>query len=429
MKENFHDVIRKSAQLTLTERHEVALDETRYQFSDEEMHCIEVLRESRAFADIPKHCIDRHSLREALVATCTSPISILEHLARKLNTLMEADEVSVDLGFSEQLTERLEKTSPQSRVNLGTIVEGMGSSTCDDHDGCADHGMFGVGDGGDKDEPKGDADGGANQKGDQGDHGHTAKVGYMDENGDFHEGEVPPQFKKHMKPKGSDADGDGKPDFSKMGKDKDEAHKKMSYEKGHDYPMGKNGEDMDHPKGYKNHKDEAYSEPPKDAPLATKPTAADDAKLSGDGVKQNGANEASHSYDKGSDSHDPKAADPGTGSADSGGDKSSEKGEVDPSHPNYSKAKEEDPSNDPKNKGPASAVNEEFVEATQAILATLAENGIEPGHEKFDEMFQKGWSHYLTSLAEAHKGNDDGEDMDGDDYDNDKHDKDEKKSY
>lgn len=352
--ENLRSVIQQTAKIA--EGHDRHLDESRYEFSDEELGCIKSLRESRAYEDCAKRSggHDRHTIREALVQATTAPISVIESLSKKLSSLLESGDLGTDLVFPQELVEKVQKVSSGIRVKESVLYESMGSSTCDAHAGCEDHGMYGVGSGGDKDEPKGDADSGAKQKADQGDHSHTASKGYMDESED------------------DDED------------DEDQPSAKME------------------------------AEPPKDAPLATKPTAADDADLA-DKVKHQ--KESAHAKADGGPKmdHKPQASDPGQGSATASKDQPEADGEVPSDHPDYEKAKKDGKGGD-LDKGPSSPVNEASIEAQ--IVAMLAENGITAEHESFTQAFTEAFSFYVQeraeALAEAKKCEDDDEEDDED---------------
>ncbi len=553
-----------------------------YHFTDVEKNIIRKLRESYDFSVAEEGQVDRFLLERLIVQSQPVPISEVRKLARKVEGCIKEGLFSCKLEWNGEHAHILAEANRQG-TTVQKLTEAMGSSTSGEHAGMDDKGMKGIGDDADKDEPKGQADKGTNQKSDHG-QAPPGQGGYMDEDGNpvgeaqdrtpdhnamvnkwngdgkregynfveatgysleqlcsmteaqlvtalesaftqninegqmvydyvteakkmsyekghdypngkngngkevmngggedgkMGEGEVPDAFKKHMKPKGSDADGDGKtgegkgkPDFAAMGKGKDEAKivkrdadprdawmknwpkpkgrgggmgrasqaalmKKTGKiakaqglpEKGHDYPMGKDEkyEDMDYPMGKKDkEKDEAVA--PDQAPKANMaPSPTNDSNTAATNARyKKGAKQNESLYDMGQrhageramgensygnegsghvKDHKPQASTPGTGSATVNSSQPEEPGAV-PDTPAYGKAKEEDPSSDPKNKGPAQAANEAFnaeatfEEAAAVVSAMLEDREIERGTDAWNEAYELGMEMYVQQRAE-----------------------------
>ncbi len=182
----------------------------------------------------------RESVRDALKAGVVSlvesasdeAISLNEREAKALelvtssvywNSLSESerDVHSLKLAFNDmtaltcgegaKLAEKAIAIIRDENKNLTECIqEGMASTAAQDGTQASDHGMYGVGDGGSKDEPKGDADKGTGQNAEHGDKAASGKEGYLDE-----EKDGPPDVdgdgpEKHPF---KDKDGDGKPAF------------------------------------------------------------------------------------------------------------------------------------------------------------------------------------------------------------------------
>lgn len=407
------------------------LDERRLHFSDDEKLAVKQLRESAVFQAYPKDHLDRHEIKYLMGRLSTVPIGVCESAASKCEYCMGLNLLDENLVWNQDLA---------AEMSGVTLTEGM-ASTDSKNTQAQDKGMYGVGDGADKSEPKGQADSGTNQKSDHGDHSKTSDKsdGYVDEAqyeaavAEMHakheaeraalEGKVPPAFLKNKIPAGSDADGDGKknegglPDFMKNGKDKNGDDKKdekcdyddMSFPKKKDESIGK---------------DLAPKANMAPASLSDKNTAATDARLK-DGVKQNETVEemtARHEAEKaaleasvkenahgsggpsGSTTQDPKASTPGDGDVGSKGKKGTSDGETPGSVPDYSKAKEQDPSNDPKNKGPVQAKNESFEDVEVRLCAILEEKGYERGTPQWDRAYKRGFDMWLHERARTQNG-------------------------
>ena len=255
------------------------------------------------------------------------------------------------------------------------------------------------------------------------------------------EGKMPDAFKKHMIAKGSDADGDGKkgegkdkPPFMKETDDNDADDLTGNGGEPGEPEMDEKGkkkrkyEDMDYPMSKKDAKEAVAPDQAPKANMAPCPT--DDSNTAATNARyKKGAKQNESLYDLGRrheneraqlenaygnegkghvSGHKPTASTPGTGSATANSSQPEEPGAV-PDTPNYSKAKEEDPSNDPKNKGPSKAANESeifdaqaaFEEASAIVASMLEDRGIERGSVEWNEKFELGIQHYVNERAEA----------------------------
>jgi hypothetical protein len=421
------------------------LDERRLHFSDDEKLAVRQLRESAVFQAYPKEHLDRHEIKYLMGRLSTMPIGVCESAASKCEYCMGINLIDENLVWNQELA---------AEMSGITLVEGM-ASTDSGNTQAKDQGMYGVGDGADKPEPKGQLDTGTSQKSDHGDHSKTSgkSDGYVDEAqyeaavAEMHkkheteraalEGKMPPEFMKNKIAAGSDADGDGKtgegkgkPDFSKMGKGKDEGELPDFMKNGKD----KNGDDkdenyhgdMDFPKKKDESsigKDLAPKANMAPASLSDKNTAATDARYK-DGTKQNETVEemtARHEAEKaaletavkentwgdrtiGPVSKVGPPSTPGDGAEGTKGKKGTSDGETPGSTPDYSKAKEQDPSNDPKNKGPVQAKNESFEDVEVRLCAILEEKGYERGTPQWDRAYKRGFDMWLHERARTQNG-------------------------
>jgi hypothetical protein len=398
------------------------LDERRLHFSDDEKTAVRQLRESAVFQAYPKDKLDRHEIKYLMGRLSTMPIGVCESAASKCEYCIGVNLLDENLVWNKTLA---------AEMSGVTLTEGMASSMPDKQGD--DKGMYGIGSGADKSEPKGQADSGTSQKSDHGDHSKTAdkKDGYVDEAAAQHEAKVAEMEKRHaeekaalegelpdfMKKKDDDKKDEGElPDFMKKKDGKDDEKKEAE----------KCDDDMSFPKK----KDEAIA--PDQAPAANKApsptndgnTAATDARYK-HGAKQNETveeMEARHAEEKaaleaavkenaygsggpsGSTTADPKASTPGDGEHGTKAKKGTSDGETPGNTPNLAKVKEQDPSNDPKNKGPAQAKNESFEEVETRLVAVLTEKGYEKGTPQYERAYKRGFDMWVHERARSQNG-------------------------
>ena len=395
-------------------RHGAQLREANLVFSEAEKDAVRALRESETFKILDKGSLDRHDYKHLLSRLTCTPISVCERTATK---------ISVCLGEG-LFNESLEWNTDRATV----LSEGMASSTSDKQGD--DKGMYGLGSGADKSEPKGQADSGTNQKSDHGDHSRTAKKGYMSEEEvkeakdkakEAYEAAIAALEAKGKKEMCDEPEvGDGKHDGDDPDDPKNEGKIPDFLKKGDDKEKDENC-DMDYPMKKGKGKDESVA--PDQAPkanMAPSPTndgntAATDATLK-HGKKQNesvdemkmrheaemtAAQEAqktenAHSEKSGSTTADPHKSDPGTGSHGSKSEPGKTGGEADKHDPNYEKVKEEDPAHDPKNKGPSNAKNESFEDAETRLVESLQSKGYVHGTPAWDGAYRRGFDTWLT---------------------------------
>ncbi len=353
------DIILKT--LALNEGHEKALDASRDELTDRDRQVLESIRESASFKNLPAEDLDRHTLRHLLTSITVEPVSYCEALSKKAYRLIESGELTAALEEVKTLTEG-----------------GMADEDPESIDKVDDKGMYGVGSGGDAPAPSGAADKGTDQGSEHGDSSKTASKGYLDEYDDIAD-------PKHNQPKGDDdkkgvGEGEIPPQFKKNQENPPDSFKKNSGSKDAD-DDGKYDEGFD-------------EEVQKDAPSAD----SDEERAANDATYRDGKgqNEAEDGQSGPIQNYKPKAEDPGEPSAGTSGDK----GETpDAETPDYSKAKQEDPSNWEGNKGPAQAVNESFGEIEESILRMLESAGFTPGTERWVELYSKGFAHAISERA------------------------------
>jgi hypothetical protein len=383
--------------------HAQGIHEANLRFTDEEKAAVRSLRESETFKALREGggSADRHDYKFLLARLTPTPITVCERTATKINACLQEGLFDEDLNWNKE--------------RAAELVESMASSTPDKQGD--DKGMYGIGDGGDKSEPKGQADKGTNQKSDHGDHSRTAKSGYMNEDDvkeakdkakEAYEAAIAAIEAKGKKEAdacpGKDDDNDDDPEETKTeaGKDKDDNDM--------DYPMKKESEKTEAVA-----KDQAPKANMAPSPTNDGNTAATDARYK-HGAKQNesveemkarheaelaAAQEAeqtenAHSEKSGSTTADPKKSDPGTGSHGSKTEPGKKGGEADTHDPNYEKVKEQDPAHDPKNKGPADAKNESFDDAEAKIVESLEAKGYQRGTPAWDRAYRRGFDMWLT---------------------------------
>lgn len=387
--------------------HAQGIHEANLHFTDEEKAAIRSLRESETFKALRKSGgkADRHDYKFLLARLTPTPITVCERAATKINVCLREGLFDEDLNWN---TDR-----------AAELAESMASSTCDQHSGCEDKGMYGVGDGGDKSEPKGQADSGTSQKSDHGDHSRTAQKGYMSEK---EVEEAKGKAKEAYEAAIAAIEAKGKKEAD-MCPDDDDGHKPPANgdDDAEESTKTEKGHDMDYL--MKGKKEEAVA--PDQAPAANKApsptndgnTAATDARYK-HGAKQNESveemrarheaelaaleaqqTENAHSEKTGHSTADPKASAPGTGSHGSKKEPSEKGGEADTHDPNYEKAKEQDPAHDPKNKGPAQAKNESFEDAERQIVESLEAKGYKRGTPAWNRAYRRGFDMWLTERA------------------------------
>lgn len=437
-KSSFRETI--SAGLTLDRGRLQKVDEAKVSLDSRELNALTTLRESqefKAFGNISN--LDHHDFRRILSSATTEPVSFCGKLGKKIENLLSEGKINENLELDNTLIEGVEQVEDRSKVGLArflseslggkSVDEGLGSSTTDDHEGMADHGKALSSDS-DKSEPKGDADSGTTQKTNHGDDAYADK-GYQSESDkeESKDDEDKDDEDKDEKYEQKGGVPDKKPSYQDQMPDRkngdmkegnfDPADKQHNQPKGDDDKKGVNEEETDEgelPPALQKKKIPAGSdadgdgktnegkEPPKDAPLATKPTAADDARYA-HGKKQNeGEEQAENSYGnegKGHEQgHKPKASDPGTGSATTDGKKPETS---DANTPNYSTSKvsKNDPSNDPKNKGPSSpnGMQESFEKIEAELVSMLESQGLQPGSEKWNRLFVEGFQFAIMDRA------------------------------
>lgn len=418
MSDFVRDAVLEGLKAPIVQGYAQTLDERQLHFTEDEKKAVKQLRESAVYAEYPKTHLDRHEIKFLMGRICNTPASVNERAASKVEYCMGLNLLDENLVWNKELAAEMAGV---------TLTEGM-ASTDSKNTQAQDKGMYGVGSGADKSEPKGQADKGTSQKSDHGDHSHTAGKGdgYMSEEEAKEavaalearhaeeraalEGKMPPQFDKNKIPAGSDADGDGKknepPIFQKgEKKEADDCDDDMSF------PMKKKKEEACA-------KDQAPAANKAPSPTNDSNTAATDARYK-HGAKQNESMEemeARHAAERaaleaqvenaygdsgrGSTTADPHASQPGKGSSGSKGQKGTEDGEV-PGTPNYAKAKEQDPSHDPKNKGPAQAKNESFEEIEQRLCAVLESKGYQRGTPQWERAYKRGFDMWLHERAQG----------------------------
>lgn len=417
MSDSIRTSILKSLKSPLMEGYRETKQDELIQFTEDEKKAVRQLRESAVFQAYPKDELDRHEYKYLMGRICTVPISICERAANKIARCQELGLFDADLNWNEEKASQL--------------CEGMADTAKDDTQ-ADDHGMYGIGDGADKEEPKGDADKGCAQKADHGDHSHTAKDsdGYMDEAAMVARRKALKESRRQLKEerrklkesiralkaKGVNETQDPtltalKVEASKLDSkiakiseslgDREESHCPDEHDDADDkkkdmsFPPKKMGE-----KKMKEgvDKDPTPAETKAPSPTNDKNTAATDAALK-DGKKQmeNTAGE----NDSGSTTEDPHGEKTGEGAPGSKSEKPTDKGEVPPEHPDYAKAREEDPAHDEKNKGPAKAVNEDFASVEKRLCETLESKGYQKGTPQYERAYRRGFDLWITERAKS----------------------------
>lgn len=384
------DVILKT--LKLNEAHKASLDSQKTVLTNQDRKLIDALRTSEAFKRLEEGDRDRHLYRQILSRITIEPVSVVERLCNRIPYLIEVGILDTNLNFSKTLQEGMADVDSKD-----TQAQGVG--------------MYGVGDGADKDEPSGDADKGVSQDGETGDSSKTADSGYLDEDDAI----ADPEFNQ---PKGDD-DKKGVNEKGRKRKVK-EGRRKMKEDLPDEFKakMGDKDDDDDgqYDESVLRKRLESFglsksqinsalkeAEVQKDAPSAD----SDDERAANDAKYKDGAmqNESEDGQDGPVKDHKPKADDPGEPSAGT----SDSKGETpDADTPDYSQVKEEDPSSSELNKGPAQAAFvESFSVIEKKILAMLESAGLKPGTSRWQEMYQKGFSYAIEErgkrIAEAKK--------------------------
>jgi hypothetical protein len=348
------DILRKT--MALNESHTRTLDAHKGVLTERDLRSLKALRESSAFKAMEENERDRHLYRQILTGITIEPASYCDRLANRIDGLVSEGILNGNL---EPVT---------------ALTEGMADVDSKDTQ-AKSQGMYGIGDGADKDEPSGDADNGADQDEEHGDSSKTASNGYLDEMDDV----AAPEH-NHV----DENDDEDEDDIDEN--DDEDADDEM----------------------YAVDADEAFREEvQKDAPSADsdEERAANDATYK-DGAMQNESKKRRRRVKESEDGqsgpitgdYKPKAEDPGEPKAGTSKDKAET---PDADTPDYSKAKEEDPSNSELNKGPAKAVNESFGDIEKKVLAMLEVAGIKTGTPQFEELYQKAFSYAIEERAKS----------------------------
>lgn len=385
MSDQLREAVLKGLHSPLNLGYNQMLSESITQFTEEEENVVQSLRESATFQAYPKGSLDRHEIKFLLTRIVPAPVTVCEKVATKLAHCLNEGLLDENLDWNEE------------RKN--ELSEGMGSSTTDAHSGMSDHGMYGVDAGGDRAEPKGGADSGSKQKADRGDHSHTADKGdaYMQE-GD----------KKDMSYEEAQAALEARyqEEREKLEAEYNETNDKEDPEK--NFPPG----------AAKDVKGEAVASDQAPKANMAKPSTTDANTAATDGALKHGKKqmegeeeteeseekaENAHSYSSGHSTEDPKQGHTGEGSAGSKSKKGTEDGETPSGHPDYAKAKEQDPAHDPKNKGPAQARNESvgFDALEEEICESLSDKGYRRGTPQWERAFKRAFDNFLTERARS----------------------------
>lgn len=383
-----------------------ALDESKEtsQLTAKEASILKEVFDSNYWKNLSENHKDRHGVRDALVEFTSLRVSECDKLADKAKALIESGEFTSEV-----------------------LTEGMGSTTTDDHEGAEDHGMYGMGDGGEKDEPKGDADSGTDQNSEHGDKAVHAKDGYLDEE-DANEMFDDVAKADHNDPTDSLGEDDDE-DYDEMPMDQTEAkraaeskwHAKRDAAKRKVKELRKQGHDDDSPQMKKAKKefskfrkqatsntlkrglkkvDQEYgeSEVQMDAPDG----ADDDERAAKDAYLKDGKGQMEAEDTGDGKNHKPVASDPGEPNHLKNADApdAEQRGDV-PDHPDYStnNVKEEDPSKSELNKGPSAVKCEAFEDIESTVLTLLSESGLEPGSDKWCDLYSKGFAMAIKERA------------------------------
>lgn len=378
--------------MKVNESHVLGMQHGRDTLDAAERALVESLTRHPAWGSIDKTTLDRHTLVNMFVAVSDQPISVCTRTAAKCERMLESGALRPDLTAPKMLHEGKEvpEDQPASKDGDGEMPQGDAETTAADHDG-KDVGKLAKG------SPKGDADQGASQDKDkQGDKSDLAKDGYMKEEEDGEEDELPEEA-------------DGVADAS------DDTDPQLGEDEGEGNPEGAGKSATDLPE-----EDETPDPAPLAPPKVEKKKVRKEAEDEEDGEDEEDEIEFGEAEEAPKDAKDPanddehRAANDAT-YRDGKGQNEAKLKEDDLDQPNQTKDAEdlpdldkvqkEDPSGSELNKGPADVALESFDRVESRIHAILKEAGLRKGTRRWTEAYLRGWQlameHRARRIAES----------------------------
>jgi hypothetical protein len=343
--------------MDLNETHFTASRAATATLSTEEAALLESLRANPGFADYPKDQLDRHTIKQLLVATCDSPVSVCERASRKAETLMAQGALNESLEATNGKTSLCEAEVPEEKPlapeGEGDLPQGDADSTSSEHDG-EDHENPG------KEDSEADDDG-TKQGGPRGDQSGTADKGYKDEKQESKDVEHGHDEDDAFQLEADDEDGAPDVPVESCGAEDSTIPAAGKGEKGKEPSkkqpeLGESDDDEDDEDDLNEEGAEGSQNDAKD-PAPEEDRAASDAKYK-DGAKQNEAEET------------PDVKDP----------------------PDLDDVEKEDPANSELDKGPADPKLESLSDIEERIINILGEAGIKKGSQRWTEAYLRGWN-------------------------------------